>query len=97
MRHRGSGKIKLEHHLIPGLRKLLERVEDWEEIISIVPGEIRRRSSFGKLTLAVQYTTSSGIKCLAKSGGQLQEVYFVTHDPIELERKLKALTETVKT
>lgn len=97
MKHRGSGKIQLEHHLITGLRKLLEKIEDWEEIVSIVPGRIHHRSGSGKLTLTINSSTSSGIRCVAKSQAGVQEVFFVTSNPLDLERKLRALKETGKT
>ena len=88
-KHRGSSKIKYEHAMIPGLRKLLEEIEPWPEIKSIVPGEIRRSSSFVSLRLVVQYQTQTGVKCLAKSGGAVQEVFIVGAKPSKLEERLR--------
>lgn len=93
MRHRRKGKnakIKLEHHLIPGLRKLLEELEAWPEIQSIIPGEIKRRGgSQNSLRIRAQYPTLTGVKCLAQSTGAVQEVFFVGSDPEALKRKLE--------
>jgi hypothetical protein len=92
-KHRGSSKIKFEHHIIEGLRPLLEKIQKWPEIKAINPGEIKRSSyNSGKLNLKVQYKTASGIKCLAKSSsGRIQEVFIVSHDADTLIKKLSEL------
>jgi len=89
-KHRGSSKIKYEHNMIHGLRRLLEEIEPWPEIGSIIPGEIRRSSSFGGLKLTIQYPTGSGLKCLAKGSGAVQEVFIVSPSPAALAERLKA-------
>lgn len=92
MRHRRKGKnskIKLEHSLIPGLRKLLEELQDWPEIHSIIPGEIKRRGgSNNRIILKVQYPTTTGVKCIAQSAGAVQEVFFVGSNKARLHDRL---------
>jgi hypothetical protein len=86
----GSSKIKYEHGMIDGLRTELEAIEDWPEFRSAIPGVIRPTKSAGTLHLRVQYATASGLKCLAKGGSAVQEVFFVTDDPAALKRRIEA-------
>ncbi len=89
-KHRGSSKIKHQHHIIDGLAVFLERIEDWEEIRSVIPGKINRiRSSMGSLKIRIQYPTVSGLKCLAREAAAVQEVFFVTPKPQDLQDRLK--------
>lgn len=90
MRHRGSSKIKYEHHMIQGLRRLLEQIEPWDEIKSIIPGEIRPTKSHRPLSLEVKYDTLAGVKCLARSGSAIQEVFIVTSDSKMFRQHLKS-------
>lgn len=96
MRHRRKGfnsKIKLEHHLIKGLRQLLEELESWPEITSIIPGAIRPVKKHSPLTLKLQYPTQTGLKCIAHSGGAVQEVFLVGSDKDCLEQRFRARFE----
>lgn len=86
----GSSKIKYEHGMISGLREFLESIEDWPEFRSAIPGVIRPIRGSGDLQLRVQYATPAGLKCLAKAGAAVQEVFFVTADPAALEKRIKA-------
>ena len=88
MKHRGSSKIKYQHDMIKGLRKFLEEIEPWEEIKTLIPGEIRPTKSVRKFVLAVQYETQTGLKCLAKSGNAVQEVFVVTNNPEGFKKRL---------
>ena len=90
MKHRaGSSKIKYQHDMIKGLRKLLEQIEPWGEIKSIIPGEIRPTKSVIQLKLDVQYDTPSGVKCLARSGSAVQEVFIITSQPEQFKQLLE--------
>lgn len=80
----GTSKIKYEHGMIPGLRRLLESIEDWEEIKSIIPGRIRPVNKSHALRLKVQYEIEDGLKCLVLSGPAVQEVFIVTSDALAL-------------
>ena len=92
MKFRGTSKIKTEHSMIKGLLKLLESIEDWEEIQGIIPGLIKPSKSSG-IELTIQYITQSGVKCLAKSDGAVQEVFFVSSTPDALKTKLEEFIE----
>jgi hypothetical protein len=74
--------------MIKGLLKFLESIEDWEEIQGIIPGLIKPSKS-SELELTIQYITPSGLKCLAKSDGAVQEVFFVSSTPEALKTKLE--------
>lgn len=90
MRHR-PGKLKYQHHMIQGLRALLEMIEPWPEITAITPGRIAHtKAAQPGIKLKVQYHTPSGLKCMARAGGAAQEVFIVTSVPADVERKLKA-------
>jgi hypothetical protein len=89
MKHRGTSKIKMEHNMIPGLRKVLEKIAEWEEVSTIIPGEIKKSRSFGAVSLQTQYETPTGLKILAKANGAVQEVFLVTSQRSEVEQKLK--------
>ncbi|MBI4120360.1 MAG: hypothetical protein HY454_02740 [Parcubacteria group bacterium] len=94
MKHRGSSKIKYEHHMIQGLRQLLEQIEPWDEIKSIIPGEIKPAKSHKPLSLGVKYNTPTGIKCLARSGSAVQEVFIVTSNPKAFKQHLENFQQT---
>lgn len=91
MKHRkgGSSKIKYEHHIIKDVRAFLESIEDWGEIKSIIPGRISPRKASHELLVTSQYTLKNGLKCLAKSGAAVQELFFVTDEPEILSEKLR--------
>jgi len=94
MRHRGHSKIKYEHHMIRGLRQLLEQIESWIEIKSIIPGEIKPTKSNKPLSMEIKYNTPTGIKCLARSGSAVQEVFIVTSSPEALELRFESFQQT---
>ena len=89
-KHRGASKIKLCHEMIKGLRNILESIENWPEIKSIIPAKIHPcNDPKSRITLKIQYQTRSGLKCLAYSGAQVQEVFFVTAEPEKLRERLE--------
>lgn len=85
---KGKSKIKLKHHLIKGLRGLLEKIQGWDEIKRIIPGETRPTKSVKQLTLDVKYETATGIKCIAYSGAAVQEVFIITSDKALFQKHL---------
>lgn len=87
-----TSKIKYEHGMISGLQDLLESIEPWEEIVSIIPGEIKPAKGHGSgIRLEVKYPTNSGIKALAKNTEAVQEVFFVSKQPDQLQVRLKKM------
>ena len=89
MKYRGKGKIKKQHGMIDGLRKLLESIQDWPEIDGIIPGRINPCKLGGKVKLRISYQTLTGLKIIANSHGGVQEVFFVAQNPVVLEQKLR--------
>jgi hypothetical protein len=90
MRYRGNSKIKYEHGMIQGLRELLESIEDWPEITSMIPARITPTRASGRgFRLEIKDQTPTGVKALAKTGASVQEVFFVTSQPAALERRLR--------
>ena len=80
MKHRGSSKVKYQHRIILGLRTVLETIALRKEITTIIPGVIKPRKASSALTISVQYDTPTGLKCIAKSGSAVQELFIVTSD-----------------
>lgn len=87
-KYRKNSKIKREHGMIEGLDAFLRGIEPWPEIKSILTGVISRRKGTSPFTFNVQYKTDTGVKCLAKYQGSVQEVFLVSDQPDELQLKL---------
>ena len=90
-RARGTSKLKYEHSMIDGLRRLLESIEVWEEIDAIIPGRIQPVNKSHALRIKIQYEIQTGLKCLALSGPAVQEVFFVSSNIEMLREKLMEL------
>lgn len=75
-----QGKLKIEHSIIDGLRRVLERLlKDNVEIRSVIPGVIRRvRDAKGEPTIRITVQTSNGWKAIALSAGARQELFIST-------------------
>lgn len=78
MRYRSS-KIKQEHSMIKGLKRLLQKLAKMDEIKSIVPGRISPSRNVQALHLTVQYKIQGGLRCLAHGEG-VQEVFIMCDD-----------------
>jgi len=74
MRHR-INKIKREHSVIDGGLKFLTELAKNTEVVSIIPGPIKKSRSYSKLQLFYQYKTNTGHKYLLKGNGVVQEVF----------------------
>ena len=90
MGRRRSGKLKVEHHLLEGLDKLIGGIAQWEEVESIIPGRIvRQNKGRGSKGLFLKYRTTSGYKLLYKNGTSVQEVFVVCKDYEAFEKRFK--------
>jgi hypothetical protein len=94
-----SGKLKVEHSIIDGLRGMLERLlRDNPEIRAVIPGVIRPvRDAKGQVKVRITVPTTNGWKAIALSAGARQELFIST--PLvkeELERALKAAAADYK-
>lgn len=86
-------KIKQEHTIIDDIYPLLLKVSDLDEVHSIIPGRINRRSGSGiQPYLQLKYHTPSGIKLIAKTSSSLQEVFVVTDFPETTMELLKGMS-----
>jgi hypothetical protein len=84
-------KLKVEHSIIDGVRKLLEALlAATPEIRSVIPGVIRRvRDARGKVQIHVTVPTTNGWKAIALSAGARQELFIsTTLDKEGLEKAL---------
>ncbi len=83
-----QGKLKVEHSIIDGLRDVLERVLEHDEVRAIIPGVIRRvRDAKGEVKIHVTVPTPNGWKAIALSAGARQELFVSTAlSKEELER-----------
>lgn len=90
-----DGRLKIEHSIIDGLRPVLERLLEWEEIRSIVPGVIKPvRDAKGEVRLRVTVPTTNGWKAIALSAGSRQELFIsTTITQAELEGIIEAALE----
>jgi hypothetical protein len=87
-----QNKLKIEHSIIDGVRKMLERLlASNPEIRSVIPGVIRPvRDARGKIQVRVTVPTQNGWKAIALSAGARQELFISTAmGKEELERELK--------
>lgn len=86
-----DGKLKIEHSILDGVRRMLQRVlAENPEIRSIIPGVIRTvRDAKGPVKVRVTVATANGWKAIALSDGARQELFVSTAMTKEaLERAL---------
>lgn len=93
MRLRASqNKLKIEHSIIGGLRPVLERLVEHEDIRAIIPGVIRPvRDAKGPVRIRVTVPVQNGWKAIALASGARQELFISTALPQqELEKRIEA-------
>jgi hypothetical protein len=74
-----QGKLKIEHSIIDGLRPMLERIIQSDEIRSVIPGVIKPvRDARGAVKIRITVPTQNGWKAIALSAGARQELFFST-------------------
>jgi hypothetical protein len=89
-------KLKVEHSIIDGVRRLLEDLLAANpEIRSVIPGVIRPvRDARGKVRVRVTVPTTNGWKAIALSAGARQELFIsTTLDKEGLEKALQMAGE----
>ena len=91
-----QGKLKIEHSIIDGVKKLLERLlAENPEIRSVIPGVIRPvRDAKGAIKLHITVATQNGWKAIALSGGARQELFIST--PLTKEQLEAAFERALK-
>jgi hypothetical protein len=90
-----DGRLKIEHSIIDGLRPVLERMLEWDEIRTIVPGVIKPvRDARGEVKMRVTVPTTNGWKAIALAAGSRQELFISTAlTQAELEGVIEAALE----
>ncbi len=74
-----ENRLKIEHSIIDGLRPVLERMLEWDEIRTIVPGVIKVvRDARGEVKIHVTVPTQNGWKAIALAAGSRQELFIST-------------------
>ncbi len=75
-----NDRLKIEHSIVDGVRKLLKRLlEQNTEIRSVVPGRIAQvRDAKGKVSVRITVPTTNGFKAIALSDGARQELFIST-------------------
>jgi hypothetical protein len=91
-----QGKLKVEHHILAGVRDLLERLLGATPAIrSVIPGVIKPvRHAKGEVKIHVTVPTTNGWKAIALSGGARQELFISTAlSKEDLDSALRRATE----
>ena len=93
-----DNRLKIEHSIIEGLRPVLERMLEWDEVRTIVQGVIKVvRDARGEVKIRVTVPTTNGWKAIALAAGSRQELFISTPiEKIELEGIIEAALEKRK-
>jgi hypothetical protein len=92
----GSGKLKVEHSIIPALRAKLQKLGSSDSIHSIIPGTIKVVKNVGREEGAhfrVTVPINNGWKAIVLSGGARQEVFIKTTKYIDKDAMSAALID----
>ncbi|HEY8695856.1 MAG TPA: DUF2103 domain-containing protein [Chloroflexota bacterium] len=85
--NRASGK---PHAVVRGVEEALREISSWPGVESVVAGRISKvRHRYPSLSVTLQTSTVSGLKCLARIGQAVQELFIVTGEPAGVESRLK--------
>jgi len=85
---KASGK---PHAVVPGVGEALREISGWPGVESVVAGRISKvKHRYPALSVTLQTSTVSGVKCLARIGQAVQELFVVTSQPAAVEQRLKA-------
>ncbi len=85
-------KLKIEHSILDGLRPVLERLVEQDDIRSVIPGVIRPvRDAKGAVRIRVTVPVRNGWKAIALAAGARQEIFISTPlGQAELEKRIEA-------
>ena len=84
---KASGK---PHAVVAGVDKALREISAWPGVESVVAGRISKvKHRYPELSVTLQTSTVSGVKCLARIGQAVQELFIVTSQPASVEQRLK--------
>ncbi len=84
---KASGK---PHALVRGVDEALREISSWPGVDSVVAGRISKvKHRYPSLSVTLQTSTISGVKCLARAGQVVQELFIVTANPAAVSQRLK--------
>jgi hypothetical protein len=84
---RNSGK---PHAVVPGVEQALREISAWPGVESVVAGRISKvHHRYPSLSVTLQTSTISGVKCLARIGQAVQELFVVTDRPAAVGERIK--------
>ena len=75
-KHRRGG-VKLQHSIIPGIRKKLQRIATCPHVQAVTPGRISPAVGSQQPTIVFQYFQETGMKLIGKVPGAVQEIFVV--------------------
>lgn len=85
--NRASGK---PHAVVKGVEVALREISAWPGVESVVAGRISKiKHRYPELSVTYQTSTVSGVKCLARIGQAVQELFVVTAEPRGIEQRIK--------
>jgi hypothetical protein len=84
---KASGK---PHAVVAGVEQALREISGWPGVESVVAGRISKvHHRYPALSVTLQTSTVSGVKCLARTGQAVQELFIVTSQPAAVEQRLR--------
>jgi len=84
---KASGK---PHAVVSGVDEALREISRWPGVESVVAGRISKvKHHYPALSVTVQTGTVSGVKCLARMGQAIQELFVVTQQPADIARRVE--------
>jgi hypothetical protein len=91
MKLNASGKASGKPHaVVRGVDEALREISRWPEVDSVVAGRISKvKHRYPSLSVTLQTATVSGLKCLARTGQTVQELFIVTDKPEAVGRRIR--------
>ena len=84
---KASGK---PHAVVSGVEEALREMSSWPGVESVVAGRISKvKHRYPRLTVTAQTGTVSGVKCLARIGQAVQELFVVTADAAGVQERVR--------
>ena len=89
-----NNKIKVDHSILKGLLKQLEKISRLDEVSMISPGEIKPgKTKFPDTYIKVQNQNKISLRCLGFAENAIQELYIVASNYDKVRSLIKYLNE----
>lgn len=91
MKLNASGKASGKPHaVVRGVEDALKEISGWPGVDSVVAGRISKvKHRYPTLSVTLQTSTVSGVKCLARIGQAVQELFIVTANPAAISQRVQ--------